>query len=140
MGELYEALEFMRDTLYSNSLGVTRTRRISTLAKFFMSSNFQDDDPLVEIVEYFPKSTEIEGWVSNNQRKISSLRRENPRDYFTNRYDLEELIDDRFAKSRWIENCQHGSRLLPFNEEVAEATIVVKLLYEQADRERQNNL
>lgn len=128
----HEVLRYLRSSLDKKQVNCTSAERISKIANFFMSSSFDKDDILTTISPFFPKSDEIIPWYKDNAIEIQRLRRQDPKNYFTDRFDLEEESLKYQNSSIWMYNAQEGLKLMPLESEVNEAVLVVKILYKDA--------
>ncbi len=130
--ETHETLSYMRSCLDKKRVGSTTAERVSKIAAFFMSSSFDQDDILHSISCYFPKNDELKSWYLSNLVRIKRLCKESPNDYFSDRYDLEEDLSRYKNSSIWIHNAENGVKVMPLNPEVNEASMMIKILYEEA--------
>lgn len=131
MSENVEVLKYMRSALDDRRPMVTKLDRLTEIASFFMTSTFSEDDPLVELSEYIPQNEALEEWCSTNRLVIASMRRQDKNDKWSDRFDLEE-DSKKFKESAWMHNAEEGLRIMPFQTEIVEAAIVIKLLYQEA--------
>lgn len=122
----------MRSCLDKKQIGSTTAERVSKIASFFMSSSFDQDDILHSISYYFPKNNELESWYLSNLRQIKKLSKESPKDYFSDRYDLEEDLSRYKNSSIWVYNAENGIKIMPLDPEVNEASVMIKMLYKEA--------
>ncbi len=130
--EANETLSYMRSCLDKKQVGSTTAERVSKIASFFMSSSFDQDDILHSISSYFPKNDELESWYIANSFEIRRLSKESPKNYYSDRFDLEEELSAYKNSSIWLHNVENGLKIMPLDPEVSEASMIVKMLYKEA--------
>jgi hypothetical protein len=124
-------LHVLRGLLDRRQLGSTAEHRVVSVLEFCMISEVDGTDELTALARYFPHGEDLLLWYKENIMLIDQLRREDKRDYFTDRWDLEEAAKEHTG-STWLMNISEAVKMLPLDPEVANADIAMKLLYIQA--------
>ncbi len=139
MDERGEALTYIRNTLDKRTIGQNHDSRVLKLARFLMTSTYPEEDALTFLAPHFIPDTELNNWYNNNSKKIYELRKQSPKDYRTDRYDLENDIIELHS-SKWLQNAVICEQLFPLNPEALDATLVVKSLYRLANNSYNDSL
>lgn len=125
------SLHILRGMLDKRAVGSTSERRVVSVLQFCMSTEFPVFDRASAFASFFPQGNDLLEWYHNNLPDIDKLRREDKRDYFTDRWDVEEAAK-QYSDSVWLKNVSEAVRMLPLDPEVANADIAMKLLYIEA--------
>lgn len=133
--EYQEALQAVRHILDKRPVGSRHETRIANLLGFCMLKELPIDDVAYDLQDLIPKGEQLQEWYVDNRITIHRLRSQDKRDYFTDRFDL-ELDSERFKNSAWMHNMHQASLMMPFNQEVQDADVALKLLYQRAASEQ----
>lgn len=131
--ETQETLSYVRGVLDKRQHDTNYALRVSKLVGFLMSSEYGEEDVLSSLSPFMPNGTGIDDWYEKNQDRMKELMRQDPRGRMTDRFDIEEEAQAVGEGSKWYQNTVEVRRLFPLQDEVIEASLVVKLLYKEAN-------
>ena len=134
-----ELLHYLREVLDKKRTDLTRNQRIASVIELCMLSEMPKEDPAFQLASSLPKPDELVDWYSSHALIIKDLKGQNPKDEYSDRYDLEEVAD-KYSHSAWLKNGLQIERLLSLEPEVGTAILGLKLMYFEADRIWQDEL
>lgn len=130
-------LSRIRHIIDARTVGSTTVTRTTHLLQYLYEvaePRTSYDDPLTYLLDYLPRVNDLDKWVEDNEPMIDELKRQDPRDWHTDRYDLEQDIAP-FATSAWMQTSIEACRMMSLSPELVRANIALKMLYRQASQD-----
>ena len=127
-------LHTLRNLCDSKAVGstkATRTTKILTYLFEVSQGSVTPEDPLHSLEDYLPSLDELPSWIDRNLDSIEKLNHQDPRDYMTDRYDLDEYTA-QFSESAWLRTSYETRRILSLNPDIERANVALRLLYLEA--------
>ncbi len=118
--------------------GNTPITRTASLLQYLLETSVQsssEDDPIHGLVDYLPETDHFPEWVEEHNAEIENLKRENPKEKFSDRYYLEQETEE-FRTSSWLSLSAEACRRISLDNELLRANIAIKLMYQRASMDQ----